>query len=187
MDHVFSDVFWGVIISIAAYFLWGTIRETLTEVSTLAGEQVGYFAAFKHLEVNSDFWLIGQGIVLVIMVLFVLSELWDLLDCFYKAKWISTINLDTKTINEKTFNFPLRAGDEDTRFDRVTKINVQQSSLQKLLGIGSVVLTIIRNENFESKEMFVCIEFLTDPIGKKKQLSHLLSVDSTETMKVARS
>ena len=70
----------------------------------------------------------------------------------------------------RTFDFPFSATTTETAFDRIIKVSVHQSSIDRLIGTGSITLSLVVYTNAEVVERTWTIPAVADPFGVRTGL-----------------
>ena len=179
VSQYFWACMWSIIIALVALRVDAYILDAYASVGaeTLADYK-------SRMRVRSSWIIVDGGVPLmhiiwwfcaVLDALIVLVQVWTVI---YSARTVNVFHKNTDgkwgKVVETSYTFPASVTRMQQVFDRVTDITVSQSAIDRLLGTGSIKLTLATFANVESEEFEWTVAAVKDPYHWEGLLSAAL-------------
>lgn len=110
------------------------------------------------------------NLISIIALIMVLSSLKGFLNNIYILQTLTVIDKKARTISEDEYSFPFGKTHQERNFDRLLKVRVDQTSLQRWLGTGIVVIEFMVNKNADSEPFEWNLWYISDPYEVARQI-----------------
>jgi len=152
-----NNVFWSIIsLCIGGAFLLYVTHLNNTHDSTF----IGLFDDYK-LE-NEEIPLVVFGTTISVIFLFVF--LVQICEAFIGVHYFkkTETNIDTNKIIQSTYGFPYSKDLKSITVDDISKVNINQSTIQRIFGCGDIAIKGYSNSNYSKTDFKVYIEGIDD-------------------------
>jgi hypothetical protein len=157
-----------------------------TVIYEYVGQEEPNYSNFKIYEKIGirDFWKIKDhkymygdkhsmviaNLISIIALIFVLCSLKGFLNNLYILKTLTVIDKKARTFSEDEYSFPSGKAHQERNFDRLLQVRVDQTSLQRWLDTGSIILEFMVNKNADSEPFEWGLYYISDPYEIARQI-----------------
>lgn len=97
-----------------------------------------------------------------------------LVDNRYRARWVNKVDTERGRITEDKYWFPYGASITDIQIDKITQVDAEQTSIDRMLGTGSVLVQGVVYTAAGSKDVTHTIPYIQDPQAAKTKILEML-------------